>query len=710
MKQVLLTRGGVIVDNVPAPLLDDDGILVEVAYSFISVGTEMSGVNQAQKSFVKQAVEQPEKVKKLIDHFRQQGVQKTIAKVREKVDTETPLGYSCSGVVIQVGKNIKDIEPGQRVACAGAGKANHAEIVLVPRNLIVQVPEGCRLRDAASVTLGAIAMQGVRQADPRLGEIVAVIGLGLLGQITVQLLAAAGCRVIGLDLDQRRVDLAKNFGLEAGLNPTEVNVESEVRHLTEGHGVDATIITAASQSDAIVQQSMEITRKKGRVVVVGAVGLGLKRSPFYEKELDFLISCSYGPGRYEPNYEDKGLDYPYAYVRWTENRNMIEYLRLVAENKILLDTLVEREYDIDDAPKAYKELQLAPEKPLGVFLRYPLDIEEPGRSQKLETRINFQTNHNSGKINVAIIGAGAFAKGTHLPNLQKLSDLYHIRTIVSATGSNAKSTAQQFGADYATTSFSDVLDDELVDMVLISTRHHLHASQSIAAAKAGKAIFLEKPMALNQADLEELVIVLKETRVPFVVGFNRRFSPAAQRAKQIIAGRKTPLMIYYRMNAGYLPPEHWTQTEEGGGRMIGEGCHIFDLFQYLIDVPVTEITATPITTQSEHILSSDNMSVTLRYEDGSVATLLYTALGSPSFGKEYMELYTDGKVLVLDDYRNLQVSGTKAKGWTASSVQDKGHLNELRTFATYVHNGSEELIPLDSLYKTTKLTFLDEVT
>ncbi len=703
MKQLLLTRGGVIVDNVPAPLLDDDSVLVEVAYSFISVGTEMSGITQAKKSLVKQAFEQPEKIQKLVDHFRQQGLQKTIAKVKGVTGGGSPLGYSCSGIVVQVGKNIKDVEPGQYVACAGAGKANHAEIVLVPRNLVVKIPEGCSLKDAASVTLGSIAMQGVRRADPRLGEIVAVIGLGLLGQITVQLLKSAGCRVVGIDLDQRRVDLAKDSGIEAGLNPSEADVENEVRRLTEGHGVDSVIITAASQSDAIVQQAMEITRKKGRVVVVGAVGLGLKRSPFYEKELDLLISCSYGPGRYEPNYEDKGLDYPYAYVRWTENRNMAEYLRLIAEGKIQLSSILEREHDIADAPKAYQELQAATEKPLGILLRYPLSDPE-NRSEKLATRVNLHSKRVDGKINVAIVGAGGFAKGMHLPNLQKLSDLYHIRAIVSATGSNAKATAQQFGADYATTNYQDVLEDEIVDMVLISTRHHLHAQQAIAAAKAGKAIFLEKPMALNQVELDELTAVLEETRVPFMVGFNRRFSPAAQRAKEILQNRKSPLMMMYRVNAGYIPLDHWVHTEEGGGRIIGEACHMLDLFQYLVSpAEPVEITSTAIAPTAEHISLTDNTVITVRYTDGSVATLLYTALGSSDFSKEYVEIYVDGKTLVIDDYRSLQVYGASAKGWKALT-QDKGHIEELKTFAKHIQGEDDGIIALMELVYTTKIS------
>lgn len=700
MQQVLIRRGQVNVEQVPAPLVEPGHVLVEVAYSLISSGTETAGVTQSGKSLLQRAVEEPQRLQKLLDHLKAQGVAKTVTKVRGQLEQSTPSGYSCSGIVVQTGAGVDDLQPGDRVACAGAGIANHAEIVLAPRNLVVKVPDGCELRDAASVTLGAIAMQGVRRADPRLGETVAVIGLGLLGQLTVQLLKAAGCRVVGLDLDGRRVELAAQLGADAALNPAQVKVENEIRHLSDDHGVDATIITAASSSDAIVAQAMEITRKKGRVVVVGDVGLGLKRSPFYEKEIDFLISCSYGPGRYDAHYEEQGLDYPYAYVRWTEKRNMQAYLRLVAEGKIRLDAILEAEYELAQAPEAYAALQAGATKPLGVLLRYPV-ADATIQAQKLATKVMLRSQVASGKIRIALIGAGSFAKSTHLPNLQKLSDLYHLRAVVSGTGSNAKATAQQFHADYAGTSFQEVLDDPDVDAVLICTRHHLHAQQAMQAAAAGKSIFLEKPMALNQAELDRLTAVLEETRVPFMMGYNRRFSPAARRAKEIIADRQNPLMILYRMNAGYLPPDHWTQTAEGGGRIIGEACHIFDLFQYLIAAPALEVSATAIAPQTGHLLAGDNLAATLRYADGSVATLLYTSLGSPDLGKEYMELYADGKVLVLDDYRSLQVFGSHARGLT-TPVVDKGHKDELSFFAQLIQTGGA--VPLAELAEVAQIS------
>ncbi len=707
MRQVLIRKGNVLLENVPSPLVDSGHVLVEVAFSLISTGTELSGVQNSGQSLVKKALEQPEKIIKLLNFMKEQGIQKTITKVQGQLEQATPTGYSCSGIVIQVGAGVSDLLPGDRVACAGAGIANHAEVVLVPRNLVVKVPNDCSLKDAASMTLGAIAMQGVRRADPRLGEIVAVIGLGLLGQITVQLLKAAGCRVAGFDMDARRVTLAHELGADHAFVSSAVDVPVEVRHLTDGYGVDATIITAASQSDVIAQQAMEITRKKGKVVVVGAVGLGLNRSPFYEKEIDFLISCSYGPGRYDDRYERKGLDYPYAYARWTENRNMQEYLRLVGERKVRLGQILEREYELSQVTQAYQELQTAKDAPLGVLLRYPFGGESE-QFQKLETKVVLHPRRQvSGKVRIAVIGAGSFAKGMHLPNLQKLSDLYHICAIVSNTGSNAKAAAQQFDADYASTNFQDVLDDPEVDAVLICTRHHLHAQQAMEAARAGKAILLEKPMALNESELDQLARVIKETGVPFLVGFNRRFSPSARRAKEIIADRKNPMMIFYRMNAGYLPPEHWTQTSEGGGRIIGEACHIFDLFQYLVNSPVVEVTAAAISPQTAHVLSEDNQSITLRYKDGCVATLLYTAMGSPDLGKEYMEIYVDGKVLTLEDYRALRVYGATVKGW-AASTQDKGYLEELRAFSFYVKNQKDDCSQnsLEQIIETSRVSML----
>jgi predicted dehydrogenase/threonine dehydrogenase-like Zn-dependent dehydrogenase len=704
VKIVLNQNGEVVLGEIPAPTIEPGQVLVEVAYSLISTGTEISTLQNAGKSLLKQVVEQPERIKQVIAYYRRQGINKTVAIVKERIDISAPLGYSCSGIVLNVGAGVKDIVPGDRVACAGAGFANHAELVLVPRNLVVKVPQECSLRDAASVTIGSIVMQGIRRADSRLGEIVAVYGLGLLGQITVQLLKAAGCRVLGIDLDIHRAEVAKAHGAEKVYIPGQVDILQDLMKQTDNHGVDATIITAASNSDEIVQQAMEITRKKGRVVVVGAVGLGLKRSPFYEKEIDFLISCSYGPGRYDERYEQKGYDYPYAYVRWTENRNMQSYLTLIADKKIQLDRILDREYEIGQVQQAYLELKDSPIKPLGIILSYPMH-HETGRDDKRATKVVLRSGQTKGKIKLALVGAGSFAKDTHLPNLLKLTDVYHLRAIVDASGLSAQKAAQQYNADYASTSIQEVLEDDQVDMVLIATRHNTHAKLALQAAKAGKAIFVEKPMALNHAELDELVPVLKGNSIPFMVGFNRRFSPAARIIKEEVESRHNPLILSYRVNAGYLPPEHWTQSEEGGGRIIGEACHFFDLFQYLIDCPVSQVDVNRILPNTPHILSDDNLVVTMRYEDGSVANLIYTALGSRDFGKEYLEVFCDGNVLVLDDYRSLKIFGANIKGWRASQAE-KGHFEELRAFGNFLLGESNAPISLTDMANTTKLSFI----
>jgi predicted dehydrogenase/threonine dehydrogenase-like Zn-dependent dehydrogenase len=706
MKQVLIKRSGILVEEIPAPLIEDGCILVEVAYSLISVGTEVSSVEQHGRTLVQQAREEPAKVLKLLDYLRQHGVSRTIARLQGHLENGSPTGYSCAGRVLQVGRGVTDLQPGMLVACAGAGKANHAEIVLVPRQLVARVPKGCDLKAAASVTLGAIAMQGVRRADPRLGEVVAVIGLGLIGQITVQLLKAAGCRVVSIDIDSRRVALAQKLGADDGLNSGEMDVLSEIRQITAGYGVDSTILTAASQSDELVQQAMHLTRKKGRVVVVGAIGLGLKRSPFYEKEIDFLISSSYGPGRYDPRYEEEGQDYPYAYVRWTENRNMSAYLQLLAEGKVNIHTLMEREYDIRHAPEAYAELQNAMEKPLGVLLSYGVSNPSSKRATQVRLR-SFNMDHTDGKITVAVIGAGSFAKGMHLPNLQRLADRYTLHAVVSATGSNAKAAAQQFGAAYATTDFQEVLHDPKINLVMICTRHHLHASQAIAAVRAGKAVFLEKPMALTQAELDELVAVLEETGSPFMVGYNRRFSPSAAEIQRHVAKRHNPLLIHYRMNAGFVPLDHWVHGPEGGGRIIGEACHLVDLFTFFVGARVCALSVHHLTPRTSGLSGADNVVATLEYEDGSLAVLEYFAVGSRQFPKEYMEIHFDEKTLVMDDYKTLSGYGLNVRA-VSSSMSQKGQLQELEAFHTVLtdpHCAEKYPIPLWDLVQTSEITF-----
>ncbi len=706
MKQVFIKRGQVLVEEVPAPVCDDNSLLIEVAYSLISSGTEAAGITQSKQSLLERALKQPELVERVVHKIAQEGLTRSWQSIRGQLDSGMPTGYSCSGTVIRVGKALNGFRPGMRVACAGAGKASHAEIVSVPGNLSVGVPEGCLLRDAASVALGSIALQGVRRTTPNLGESIAVIGLGLVGQLTAQLLTLSGGRVIGFDPVSSRVAVAKTLGIYAGFDSAD-NPVDQVMQLTEGVGVDATVITAASPESEIVQQAMLITRKKGRVVVVGDVGLTLRRSPFYEKEIDFLISCSYGPGRYDPNFEERGADYPLAYVRWTETRNMQEYLRLLAEKRLDFAKLIDREFPVIEAEKAFQSLQKDTPRPLAVILNYPKS-DETTLTKKLQSRVPVMPQETKGgKIKIAVIGTGAFAKGTHLPNLRTLSQFYDLEAVVCRNGANARNAAQHFGAHYASTDFEKVLEDPEVEAVLICTRHNTHASQTLQALQAGKHVLVEKPLALNRDELERIELFFESTngerKIPVLLtGFNRRFSPFARKIAEWLKERRSPMILNYRINAGYLPLSHWVHTEEGGGRNRGEACHIYDLFTFLTGQPVTRVQAQPIAPGSTQYGLFDNFVATISFADGSVATLTYTAMGAKEYPKELLEIYCEGKVIVMEDFKKLSLKGIHSSQ-EASKIQNKGHREELLAFATAIRRGGELAAPFWQQAQATRI-------
>jgi len=701
MKQVLIKRGKAYSEEVPAPIVNENTILVQVYYSCISTGTEIAGVKASGESLLKKALIQPEKVTKVMNNLIKEGLSITIKKVQGKLEDSIQTGYSASGVVIDVGAKIKDIKIGDRVACAGAAIANHAEYIEVPRNLLVKMPDRVDFDLSSTVALGSIAMQGVRRADVKLGEYIAVIGLGIIGQITFQLLKANGCRVIGIDIDEKRIQKACELGLDKGINSKDEDTVKIVSAFSNGFGVDAVIITASTNSKEPLSQAFQICRKKGRVVLVGVVGMEIDREDMYKKELDFLISTSYGPGRYDEIYERKGIDYPYAYVRWTEARNMEEYLKLIADNKINISSLIEKKYKVEEASTAYEKLKTAEKRPLIVLFKYKQDKEDQ-ILRKIE--LQHKPIKKDGRINIAVIGAGAFAKGIHLPNLVKLKDLYNLYAIASKTGSNAKATAQKYRAKYATTDYEEILKDENIDAVLIATRHNLHVQLAMEALKAGKAVFLEKPMALNKKELDRLVDTINETKKPFMVGFNRRFSKYAQEVKKHIAHRINPMVINYQMNAGYIPLDHWVHSEEGGGRIIGEACHIFDLFNYFTEADVKSISVDRITPKTKHFSSQDNSVITLKYNDGSICTLTYTALGNNQHPKEFCQIYFDGKILIIDDYKQLECFGMKAQK-LKTRESDKGQYEELIEFAKYIKGEIYAPIPLWQIIQATEISF-----
>jgi predicted dehydrogenase/threonine dehydrogenase-like Zn-dependent dehydrogenase len=706
VKQVLIRGAQVEAADVPAPVLEPGTVLVRVELSCISSGTEMSGIRASATPLWRRAVSQPAKVRQVAQTVASQGLAATRNIIETRLRASEPLGYSAAGTVIEVGEGIDDIRLGDRVGCGGAQSAHHAEVIRVPRNLTVPIPENLGFAEASTVTLGAIALQGVRRAQPTLGESFVVIGLGILGQLTAQLLRANGCRVIGTDLDPDRIRQALELGMDVGVDSSSDADIDQVARLTAGIGADGVIITAATPSDSVVSAAFRMCRKKGRVVLVGDVGLDLNRADIYEKELDFFVSTSYGPGRYDRGYEERGLDYPVGYVRWTENRNMAEYLRLVGDGRVRLAPLLSATYPIDRAADAYEALASGAAKPMIVLLSYP---ERSGTIERVIPNPQARAAQ-VGALRVALVGAGGFAKGMHLPNLQGLPDRYQLHAVVSRTGYNAEATARQFGARYATTEFERVIEDPDVDLVIIATRHNLHAEMTLAALRHGKHVLVEKPLALTREELDSIVKWFDEDaeiQPILVTGFNRRFSRFARRIAELTADRSNPMILDYRMNAGYIPLDHWVHTEEGGGRNRGEACHIYDLFTYFTGGHVSDVQARSIRPRTGHYSSSDNFVATIGFSDGSVATLTYTSLGSAEHPKEQLEVYVDGKVLVLDDYRKLTVAGDASKQ-VDTKTSDKGQKDELIALSEAIRAGGEWPIPLWEQVQATEIALAVE--
>jgi len=703
VKQVLIQKGQAVVEEVPTPVVDPGTVVVRVAFSCISVGTEMSGVRASAAPLWKRALRQPHHVAKVAQYVMTEGVSRTWNRVEGKLAAGNPTGYSVAGEVVAVGEGIDDLDVGDRVACAGAQFAHHAEYVRVPRNLVVRVPEALSLAEASTVTLGAIAMQGVRRANPTLGETFVVVGLGILGQLTAQFLRANGCRTIGIDLNTDRVRVAEELGLDVGLTPDGGAPIDEVARLTDGIGADGVIITAATSSNEVISTAFKMCRRKGRVVLVGDVGLDLNRGDFYAKEIDFLISTSYGPGRYDARYEEAGFDYPVAYVRWTENRNMGEYVRLLSEKRVRIEPLITRTYPVAQAGEAYANLNASPASYMMVLLSYP----ERERSDVRAVANPFARPVASGAVRVALIGAGGFAKGMHLPNMQQMTDKLALVSVVSRTGHNAVATARQFGAAMSSTDPAEALADPNVDAVLIATRHDTHGDLALRALEAGKHVLLEKPLTLSVEERDRIAAFFESAgeRTPMLLtGFNRRFSPFAARLAELLARRTGPMIIDYRMNAGYIPLDHWVHGAEGGGRNLGEACHIYDLFTFLTNARATSVTAAAITPATGYYSPTDNFVASVKFDDGSIATLTYTAMGAKDYPKEQMDVFSDGRVFVLNDYKSLTVHGAPAKGVTLPQ-QDKGQKAELEAFAGAVRRGGEWPIPLWQQLQATDIAF-----
>jgi predicted dehydrogenase/threonine dehydrogenase-like Zn-dependent dehydrogenase len=701
LKQVLqnVRSGKLGLTEVPEPAPRSGGIVVRNAASLISAGTEKMIIDFAGKSLLGKARERPDLVRQVVDKVRKDGLGPTMQTVMSRLEQPMALGYSCAGVVESAGRGAPEFQPGDRVACAGMGYASHAHAVFVPRNLAVAIPDGVSFEDASYVTLGAIALQGVRVAEPRLGETVAVIGLGLLGQLTVQILRAAGCRVAGIDLDPAKVALARELGAALSLLRSE-DVLGTMDAFTGGIGADAVIVTAAADSNDPIELAGELCRDRGVVSMVGAVPMDVPRKVYFEKELQLRLSRSYGPGRYDPDYEEGGRDYPIGYVRWTERRNMEEFLRLVASGQVLLSRLTTHRFELADAERAYAIVTGEDRQPfLGVVLTYPPEPVPTGRTVEVRGAAG-----TAGKPGLGLVGAGNFAKAVLLPRLARAG--LEMVGVATTTGASARSTADRYGFRYCTTDVDRLLDDPAIGAIVIATRHGSHASTAARALRAGKAVFVEKPLALEEAELLEVLAAAEESGGLLTVGFNRRFSPLVARLREAFVPG-APLAMSYRINAGPIPADSWIHDpEQGGGRIIGEVCHFVDLVQHVADDEIAEVFA--FNAGGHEAALHDVVTISLRLRRGSVASINYFASGDRSFPKERLEVFGGGVVAVLDDFRELTLSRGGKRSRTRRLSQEKGFDQELSAFVAAVREGGTPPIPLRSLVATTRTTFAIE--
>jgi predicted dehydrogenase/threonine dehydrogenase-like Zn-dependent dehydrogenase len=692
--------GKIIVNEIPTPELQPGGILVQTHFSVVSSGTERAKIETGEKSLLGKARARPDLVRQVVDYARANGVLAAYKKVKTRLDTLAPLGYSCSGVVLEVGEGVAEFRPGDRVACGGVGYANHCEVNFVPRNLAVHVPEAVDLEQAAITTIGAIALQGLRQAEIRFGETVVVIGAGLVGVLAVQLAKAAGCRVVAVDVDRTRVDRAIEFGAQAGVIASEPRAEEIVKAFSR-YGADAAVITAAARSSEPLELATRLLRDRGRIVVVGDVGLGVARASLYNKELSLALSRSYGPGRYDPAYEERGLDYPIGYVRWTERRNMEAFLDALASGAIDVRPLLERQRPAEEAPQAYEELLQG--NTYTVLIRYSAkdfnrqDIGVAAGPPRL-------VRQALESVCVGSIGAGSFARGTILPYLRKVPGVV-MEAVATASGIAAESARSSVGFRRAL-SPGDLLADPLVNTVFVLTRHDSHARYVVEALARGKAIFIEKPLCVQREELHSIQDSYAEQAAqgsePFLmVGFNRRFSPHTEKIREFFAGRREPMMVHIRVNAGYIPQDHWAQ-QATGGRIVGEVCHFVDWARSVVGKPIRSVWATALPDGTRY--HQDNLAVLLMFADGSVANLLYMANGDKSIQKELFEVFCEGSVARLNDFRLLELV-RKGRKQTVKSAQDKGHRKELEQTVNAIRLGHPSPIPFDELCEVSEATF-----
>ena len=701
MKQVLqhARSGNIEIADVPSPKLLPGCVLVKIAASLVSAGTERASSEFAKKSLVQKAKARPDLTREVISKFRRDGLLSTVNAVRSRLDQPTALGYSSAGTVIAVAEDVGDIEVGDRVACAGAGFAVHAEFACVPRLLVAKIPSEppVSFDEAAFATVGAVALHGIRTADVKLGDTVAVIGIGLLGQLTLQLLKASGCRVVALDIQSERASMAVQLGIEDATDSPEL-FEQLCFLRSSGYGVDSVLITAETSSSDPVNLAAKVARDRATVVAVGTIGMELQRKLYYEKELDFRISRSYGPGRYDSAYEQKGRDYPIGYVRWTETRNMEAFLELLAAGKISLSPLITHRFPIEQAHLAYSQISCpADTRTLGVLIEYPSDTQ-PDRKLKV---LAAKTVSRPDTVRVGLLGAGSFATSVLIPAIRREAATELIG-VCAANGAHSRRAAQKFGFQYCTTDESEILADPSLNTVVIATRHQLHASQVAKGLMAGKHVFCEKPLCISKNELVDLVSCYRDRRTQslLMVGFNRRFAPMAIQLRQFLSKVSQPLTLHYRVNAGPLPPDHWVNDpEQGGGRIVSEVCHFMDLLSFVADSMPSQVQTRAIGKREQSFV------ITVRFANGSDGTISYLVDGDRSFSKERLEVFGGGCAAVVDDFRTLELVRDGRRRTVRSRFrQNKGHAAEWQAFVRAIKQGNDSPIPFAQIVSSTLAT------
>lgn len=695
MKQLtqLLKNGKMEILEVPTPSVEHGKILVKTYYSVISTGTEGKTVSDARLGYIAKAKSRKKELMAVIEMTKTQGLWNTYKIVMNKMETPSPLGYSAAGEVIGIGKDISDIKIGDFVACAGL-EACHAEIISVPYNLCVKINKPENIKAVSFVALGSIALQGIRRADCKMGENILVIGLGTIGLLTVQLLNVSGCKVFGMDIDEWAVKKAIENGAFAAYLRNKEGIEELFLEQTQGFGFDSIIITAGTSSLDPINFAGRVCRKKGKVVIVGSIPTGFNREDYYKKELDILMSTSYGPGRYDKNYEEKGIDYPIGYVRWTEKRNMQAFVELIESKKIDLSKIITHTFNLNDAPKAYDIILNNSEKYAGIVLSYNNNV-----NLEKSININSTTIKKTGKCNIGFIGAGSFAQNILLPNVSKITNLIGVAT---SHGNTSFYVAKKYGFIKATTDYNEILNHKDIDTVFIATRHNTHGYYVKKSLEAGKHIFVEKPLCINIKELEEIKSIYQNhTNQNLLVGFNRRFSPFAQKINKMLEPTQKKA-INIRVNAGFISPDHWTQDPEiGGGRIIGEVCHFIDLALYLAQSKIKIVFANAMN-DSYNLL--DTVNISLIFENGSIANISYFSNGSKRIPKERIELFADSMTIIIDDFRKMQIAHKFEKKIKLFG-QDKGHKNEIETFINSVKKGEQSPISFEEIYMVTKTSF-----